>query len=177
MHRNRMFSAFFNRAVRRASSPSSLQFPDGGPYVKNSHELEVKGFTVLKDLFSAGEVDKMKSDFEMGALVKSQAMMEQTEKLERIWMENDEETRSVYWKGEDEGGGKSLIQRKSDNLDGVSPSSRVEMKFSLQAQDPVNGNNLCNERFGTNAINRLKIFKWFFSVQDPRLNPRHENSS
>ena len=51
----------------------------------------------------------MKSDFELGALVKSQAMIEQTEKLERVWMENDEETRSVYWKGEDEEGGKILI--------------------------------------------------------------------
>lgn len=117
---SRAFSAFFNRArasrassaVRRAlsSSPSSQHSPGTrGVYAENGRELDMKGFTVLRDLFTAAEVDKMKDEFENGALVKSRSMMEQTKKMERVWMENDEETRSVYWKSEDERGGKSLI--------------------------------------------------------------------
>ena len=36
-------------------------------------------------------------------------------------------------------------------LDGVCPSPRVSMKFRAQCEDPVNGNDLCHEIFGSNA--------------------------
>jgi hypothetical protein len=81
---SRAFSAFFNRArasrassaVRRAlsSSPSSQHShhsPDTrGVYAENGRELDTKGFTVLRDLFTSAEVDKMKDEFENGALVR-----------------------------------------------------------------------------------------------------------
>ena len=54
-------------------------------------------------------------------------------------------------------------------LDGVSPSSRLSMKLCIQTEDPVNGNDLCHEIFGTNTDNRLKMFKCFFVRQEPRL--------
>ena len=45
------------------------------------------------------------------------------------------------------------------------------MKFWPQSDDSVNDNDLCHEKFGSNATNRLKMFKCFFAIQDPRLNP------
>ena len=61
-------------------------------------------------------------------------------------------------------------------LDGVCPSPRVSMKFRPQSEDPVNGNDLCNEMFGSNADNRLKMFKCFFACQDPRLSTPSKKS-
>ena len=49
-------------------------------------------------------------------------------------------------------------------LDGVGPSPRVEIKFKTRAEDPVNGNDLCSEMFGSNVMQRLKMFKCFFSA-------------
>ena len=50
---------------------------------------------------------------------------------------------------------------------GLSPSPRVEMKFSTQGEDPVNGNDLVFRCFGKEGSYRLKHFKKFFAVQDP----------
>ena len=64
-------------------------------------------------------------------------------------------------------------------LDGVCSSPRVSMKFRTQTKDPANGNDLCHKIFGSNAENRLKMFKYFFECQDPRLstssNTTHPN--
>ena len=54
-------------------------------------------------------------------------------------------------------------------LDGISPSPRFDMKFNTQLEDPANGNDLCQDAFGSNAGERFKMFKCFFAVQDPRL--------
>ena len=52
-------------------------------------------------------------------------------------------------------------------LQGLNPSPQVEMKFSSQASDPVQGNDLCFSMFGCDAVRRHKQFKAFFTVQDP----------
>ena len=41
------------------------------------------------------------------------------------------------------------------------------MKFSSQASDPVQGNDLCFRMFGRDAVRQHKQFKAFFTVQDP----------
>jgi len=53
-------------------------------------------------------------------------------------------------------------------IHGLSPSPRVSYKFKAQDQDPINGNDLVNESFGSNAEKRYKQWKSFFGVQDPR---------
>jgi hypothetical protein len=53
-------------------------------------------------------------------------------------------------------------------LHGLAPSPRMSYKFRSQASDPVNGNDLVSESFGKNAEKRLKMWKLFFGVQDPR---------
>ena len=48
------------------------------------------------------------------------------------------------------------------------------MKFHPQSFDPINGNDIVSEAFGgvaTKAIRRRKMFKAFFGVQDPRIQP------
>ena len=52
-------------------------------------------------------------------------------------------------------------------LQGLNPSPQVEMKFSSQETDPVQGNDLCYCFFGCDAVQRHKQFKTFFCVQDP----------
>ena len=52
-------------------------------------------------------------------------------------------------------------------LQGLNPSPQVDMKFSSQNEDPIQGNDLCYRMFGSNAVLRHKQFKAFFSVQDP----------
>ena len=56
-------------------------------------------------------------------------------------------------------------------LQGLSPSPRIEMKFTPQFHDPVNGNDLISSLFGMNSISRFKQFKSFFALQDPRILP------
>ena len=54
-------------------------------------------------------------------------------------------------------------------MNGVSISPRVEYKFLSQDDDPVNGSNLCNRAFGSDATRRFKQFRSLFAVQDPIL--------
>ncbi len=54
-------------------------------------------------------------------------------------------------------------------LNGLNPSPQINMKFKSQSEDPINGNDLCHERFGKNAVKRHKHFKAFFSCQDPLI--------
>jgi hypothetical protein len=53
-------------------------------------------------------------------------------------------------------------------FNGLSPSPRVEMKFSSQQVDPVNGNDFICRSFGPNAERRHRHFKAFFTMVDPR---------
>ena len=62
------------------------------------------------------------------------------------------------------------------DLNSTSTSPRVEMKFKTQVEDPANGNDLCSEIFGSNALLRLKMFRCLFSVQDPRLKVQSKHS-
>ena len=52
-------------------------------------------------------------------------------------------------------------------LHAISPSPRLDMKFKIEAEDPVNGSTLCNEVFGKSGVNRHKEFKEIFSATDP----------
>ena len=54
-------------------------------------------------------------------------------------------------------------------LQGVSPCPKVEMKFSSQAEDPVNGSDLCCKIFGgtSKGKRRHAQFKKYFAVCDP----------
>jgi hypothetical protein len=54
-------------------------------------------------------------------------------------------------------------------LNGLSPSPQLEMKFSTQYGDPVNGNDLCNRVFGgSKGLRRHKMFKALFCLTDPK---------
>ena len=50
-------------------------------------------------------------------------------------------------------------------LQGLNPSPQVEMKFSSQASDPVQGNDLCFRMFGRDAVRRHKQFKAFLQFK------------
>ena len=54
-------------------------------------------------------------------------------------------------------------------LQGVSPSPQIEMKFSSQQEDPVNGNDLCHRIFGgkSKGNKRHRLFKTYFAACDP----------
>jgi len=52
-------------------------------------------------------------------------------------------------------------------LQGLSPSPQVKQKFQPLSVDPINGSDLCFNMFGKNANKRHKIFKAFFTIQDP----------
>jgi ectoine hydroxylase-related dioxygenase (phytanoyl-CoA dioxygenase family) len=64
---------------------------------QNQMELETKGFTVLKDIFSAADIAEMKKDY---AVVNNRAkkLITTTEKHRRVWTENNETVESAYWK-------------------------------------------------------------------------------
>ena len=57
---------------------------------------------------------------------------------------------------------------------GLAPSPKVSDKFRRQADDPVHGRDFIRNYFGVNAGTRHRMFKAFFSVQDPsiKLPPR-----
>jgi len=63
----------------------------------NLRELEVKGFTVVSDVFTQPEIALLRSDY---LKIKSRALhiMETSQPHERIFHENNAETRSKYWK-------------------------------------------------------------------------------
>lgn len=50
---------------------------------------------------------------------------------------------------------------------GLSPSPQMKMKFLPQHEDPINGSDMCFKVFGRNGDRRHKMFKAFFSCQDP----------
>ena len=52
-------------------------------------------------------------------------------------------------------------------LQGLNPLPQVEQKFTSQANDPVQGNDLCFHVFGSNAVCCHHHFKVFFCIQDP----------
>ena len=52
-------------------------------------------------------------------------------------------------------------------LQGLNPLPQVEKKFASQANDQVQGNDLCFCVFGSNAIHCHHHFKAFFCIQDP----------
>ena len=54
-------------------------------------------------------------------------------------------------------------------LDGLSISPQIQYKFKSQRQDPVNGNDLCYQVFGSDAEKRYKQFRSLFVIQDPML--------
>ena len=60
-------------------------------------------------------------------------------------------------------------------LNGIYPSPHVDMKFSLQTQDEVNGNNLVNKNLGPEKQDFHQIFNCFFVIQDPRLSTPYLN--
>ncbi len=53
-------------------------------------------------------------------------------------------------------------------LHGLTLSPQMSYKFHSQESDPMNGNNLVPELFRKNAEKKLKMWKLFFGVQDPR---------
>ena len=57
-------------------------------------------------------------------------------------------------------------------LHGLSPSPRIEMKFSPQAKDPINGNDFVSRSLGPNATRRHKHFRRFFACQNPVAFPK-----
>jgi len=57
-------------------------------------------------------------------------------------------------------------------LQGLSPSPQIEMKFTSQHEDPVNGNDFVHTSFGGNVSRsrrRHRHFKSFFCSVDPRI--------
>jgi hypothetical protein len=50
---------------------------------------------------------------------------------------------------------------------GLSPSPQIKMKFVPQKEDPINGSDICYKIFGRNGDRWHKMFKAFFSCQDP----------
>jgi hypothetical protein len=54
-------------------------------------------------------------------------------------------------------------------FNGLSPSLQLEIKFSTQNNDPVNGSNLCNQIFrGLKGLRRHKMCKAFFCLNNPK---------
>ena len=52
-------------------------------------------------------------------------------------------------------------------LQGLSPSPQIKMKFQPHNEDPINGSNMCFKVFGRVGDRRHKMFKAFFTCQDP----------
>ena len=61
-------------------------------------------------------------------------------------------------------------------IQGLNPSPRIEMKFSSQQTDPLQGSDLCFHAFGEDAIRRHKQFKAFFTIQNPQNQPPERKS-
>ncbi len=69
-------------------------------FERNLLELEERGFTIVKDVFSQEEIAQMQGDYE-GIRDRALDMIENTQPKPRVWMENGKVTKSQYWKGED----------------------------------------------------------------------------
>jgi len=68
---------------------------------KNLIELELKGFTVVENVFSPNEINQLKLDYE---IVKNHAydIMKKSPSKPRVWVENNVKTESVYWRTKNE---------------------------------------------------------------------------
>ena len=64
---------------------------------QNLDELDTKGYTVVKDIFTAEEVEALRADY---ATIKEKAfgIIANTPPLPRVWEESGEVTRSQYWR-------------------------------------------------------------------------------
>lgn len=81
-----------NRARHVGKSLSTV-----ADYSHNLKELEDQGYSVLKNVFSATEITQMNNEYE---LLREKAMSiinNKSNERERVWRENNEETRSKYW--------------------------------------------------------------------------------
>ena len=54
-------------------------------------------------------------------------------------------------------------------LNGLNPSPNISRKLNSQEYDPVQGNDMCNQAFDSNAGERLIDFKRFLTLVDPRI--------
>lgn len=52
-------------------------------------------------------------------------------------------------------------------FNGVAPSPQIAFRSQSQIQDPIYGNDMIREAFGTNAKSRHRQFKCFFALQNP----------
>ena len=50
---------------------------------------------------------------------------------------------------------------------GLAPSPQVSMKFALQQEDDINGNDFIKRCMGPAAVRRHKHFRGFFATQCP----------
>lgn len=66
---------------------------------QNVEEIRSSGYTVVRDVFNDKEIETMQKEYNL-ARSKALSMISQPGK-ERIWYENGEETRSMYWKDDD----------------------------------------------------------------------------
>jgi len=75
------------------------------------------GFTVLQELFTSSEIESLQSDYRR-LHAEAMALVHQSDKArERVWMENDEETRSVYWRCDDDENEKVILQAGEGRYD------------------------------------------------------------
>ena len=51
---------------------------------------------------------------------------------------------------------------------GLSSSPWIDIKFNPQSMDPINRNDFVSKCFSTNALQRYKHFKYFFTLADSR---------
>jgi len=85
---------------------ASFEFKRDAAFAQNLDELERLGFTVVKDIFNIEEIERMKRDYEEVIKPRAHELVTTTEAHDRVWTENDTETRSRYWKGHDAVSGK-----------------------------------------------------------------------
>ena len=61
-------------------------------------------------------------------------------------------------------------------IQGLNLSPRIEMKFSSQQSDPLQGSDLCFHAIGEDAICRHKQFKAISTIQNPQNQPPERKS-
>lgn len=76
-------------------------------------ELELKGFTVLKDIFSKDDIVKMKDDYKI-VNERAKSLIHSGKKYKREWTENNEAIESAYWK---DGKGSLILQAGEKRYD------------------------------------------------------------
>jgi hypothetical protein len=56
-------------------------------------------------------------------------------------------------------------------FNGLNPTPRVELKFGSSFQDELHGSDFVHNSFGTRAEITHRMFKVFFAVQNPMIEP------